>query len=554
MLGTVKSVGVGPTCAGALVSFPSGSSEGFEFTKIIEMNCLKIIPNYTNDVIKNNLTSFHIGQNVCVNQYGQSSVSQGSDTSNYPWSLHMHSCIIKKLGSDAKRALADYNLAKYQTLENDGYANSSHKKSPIVEGVIEDDAPIAVITSCVDQTDQEYIVELKYLVGKKSKDLKKKQLAAGQFKKGTCLILCPTAEQLANDYKDFPWDNYGAVGFVVDSIHTEKTVIKVKKQYPNGEYQNLIPINTKYFRKATLQTSTFGLPPTEHTAGSDLLALYKKYQDSQSGGAMWVTNDKVEFGGKCLHEIKNYWYPMMINCTYFSFLFPSFLFLKGTIYDPKIPVVDAFYVEEPPVVVIASRIIEDRKQKKEKTLWDMPSDTWLELAVYIHSFYKKFDKRKGKQTFSPTITGHIPTTKEGRDRIMPPRATKAIMRQFISSDLFLTDKEKNEVVIANLPGGSRSSTTRWKCRPDEPANGRYEYQEQQLQNYLMNRYVNNNWVCKHFAPPLPDAGCWGNYDNSTQGWCCWGCKIIFPLSLLLLALSISMIIAANSTDYILSFR
>ena len=57
--------------------------------------------------------------------------------------------------------------------------------------------------------------------------------------------------------------------------------------------------------------------------------------------------------------------------------------------------------------------------------------------------------------------------------------------------------------------------------PMPPRNGQYEYQEQKLQKYLNNRYVDNNCCCRHFAPPLPECGCWGNYDEDTKGWCRW---------------------------------
>lgn len=190
----------------------------------------------------------------------------------------------------------------------------------------------------------------------------------------------------------------------------------------------------------------------------------------------------------------------------------------GTFYDPnEIPVVDAFYAEEPPIVVIATRVLEEKRKSKKGYLWDMPSDTWLELAVYVHSIFKKWDKRKGLQTFHPTIVGHIPTSRQGRDTIMPPRSTVQIMRQFISKNLFLTKEEGRELVTATTQEGHVKKTSRKNLAPEEPAYGAYEYQEQQLHNYLMGRYVDNNWFCKQFAPPAPNCGCWGNYDQTSQG-------------------------------------
>ena len=44
----------------------------------------------------------------------------------------------------------------------------------------------------------------------------------------------------------------------------------------------------------------------------------------------------------------------------------------GTFYDPnEIPVVDAFYAEEPPIVVIATRVLEEKRKSKKGYLWDM---------------------------------------------------------------------------------------------------------------------------------------------------------------------------------------
>ena len=289
-----------------------------------------------------------------------------------------------------------------------------------------------------------------------------------------------------------------------------------------------------------ITNTSAGHPPTPQPGPGQFARIgetlsYEAYTKSASAGdAVWVTEDKQSLtteGGR--------------------------LDYTTTRYGNTIPVVDALYMEEPPVVVIATRIIEERKQQQKTTLWQMPSDTWLELSVYVHSFYKKYDKRKGLQTFHPTITGHIPTTREGRDQIMPPKATVNIMRRFINSDLFLTAKEKRQTVTINTQDAYSSTTTRGKCVPEEPALGKYEYQEQQLQRYLMGRYVDNNWFCKHVAPPLPDCACcelWGNYDQTKQGWCCWSCKILFPIALLLLILSYWMLAAANSNDSILTMQ
>jgi hypothetical protein len=244
------------------------------------------------------------------------------------------------------------------------------------------------------------------------------------FPAGTCLQLNP--RHVLNDpvlIKTFPWDEYMAVGYSVGtSAHTNKTIIKYKKNQGGGfTFHHLPPFHSDFFVRFSRNRPTrHGLPPTDTTASPQILQLYKEACDAktaaaakEAGNAVWVTDDKIEFDGTMLKDIDN-----------------------------SIPTVDAFYIEEPPVVVIATRIIEQRKKERQTNLWDMPSDTWLELAVYVHSFYKKFDKRKGMQTFKPAITGHVPTTREGRDRIMPPKATRDIMRRYISNDLFLNEKEK----------------------------------------------------------------------------------------------------------------
>ena len=339
-----------------------------------------------------------------------------------------------------------------------------------------------------------------------------------------------------SDCKDFPWESYGAIGIVTMST-PEITCIKFPSRhsmYSSFEI-TLPPYPTKYFQNYTGKytgptVGYVGALPTKETANAKIMAAYEAYKAEggeeveilnstvEDGSAHWVEGDKINFNG---------------------------------VAEEYIPTVDAFYEQEPPVVVIATRVLEERRQTKKGYLWDMPSDTWLELAVYIHSIYKKFDKRKGVQTFHPTIRGHIPTTRQGRDQIMPPRATREIMRKYISQDLFLDEREQKEFVSINTQNGyGVQKQLRSKLSPEEPANGKYEYQEQQLQSYLMNRYVTNNWCCKHFAPPAPECGCWGNYDQNNQGWCCWSCKIILPICLFLIVASISMLRAAASPSYI----
>jgi hypothetical protein len=124
----------------------------------------------------------------------------------------------------------------------------------------------------------------------------------------------------------------------------------------------------------------------------------------------------------------------------------------------------------------------------------------------------------------------------------------------LSSFFFVLFVQQKQVITINTQSGFSTRKLRGKLTPEEPANGKYEYQEQQLQKYLMRRYVNNNWCCKHFAPPHPDCGLWGNYDANTQGWCCWGCKTVLPISLFLLVLSYAMLSAAATSDYIISMN
>jgi len=490
-IGTVQTMGCGSSGQQALIKYASASAGGYSFSLMLKYKYLKKRKVITNAALlrpSSNQGELAAGDRVRVT--AELVISTGGSTDTYPWTADGRQGSIVRLNPGQTEATVSFQRALFNG-------------------------------------DREMDVQTQYLVQIKDA-LRDVKAPEGALKKHSRVMLTVPQNDTTN-ISDFPWENYGAIGRVMMSSSTLTTIQVLKF----GKRVELPPYPTRYFIKNSSGMVSFsaGAVPTSNTATPAVLKAYNDRiivtvvgdnggNSNGDGSATWAPGDKIEFDGITYDD-------------------PS-----------KVPVVDAFYIEEPPVVVIATRVLEERR-KTHGTLWDMPSDTWLELAVYVHSMYKKFDKRKGLQTFHPMIRGHIPTTREGRDEIMPPRATRDIMRRYISKDLFLSKKEKRMQVGVNTQSGyGVRMTPRGKLSPEEPANGRYEYQEQQLQHYLMNRYVNNTWVCKHFAPPAPDCGCWGNYDPNTQGWCCWSWKIMLPLCLLLIAAGTAMLTAAGHPSYL----
>lgn len=187
----------------------------------------------------------------------------------------------------------------------------------------------------------------------------------------------------------------------------------------------------------------------------------------------------------------------------------------------------------------------------------------------VHSFYRKWDPEKAPLPFlrkdwkNVRIASQIDLQRWSKisnglarfqpldHKFNPPAATIDLIRKFVNRDLFLSKEEAVAPidVYDETTGQIARTVKRFHMSPQPPRDGQYEYQEQKLQNYLNNRYVDNNCCCKHFAPPAPNVGCWGNYDEDTKGWCRWSWKTLFGPGCVLLVIAIVMVIQSETPFY-----